>query len=153
MKEEPVNRMFQKEMNKGWALLVLAVLLLLAGIIPPSLGAKTFYTPRLAVALGILVLGWALAILIRYWLARRNAGSMKRAMVEETDERQLLIRSRAGYDAFALSIPATSIGLILYSTISRDLPQPDPFWWYMVFMTLLPIVIYILRTIKYAREY
>jgi ABC-type tungstate transport system substrate-binding protein len=121
--------------------------------VPPILGWQTFYTPRIAVALGILVVGWALAILIRFGIARRNAGSMKRAMIEETDERQLLIRSRAGYDAFTLSIPTTAIGLILYSAISRDLPQPDPFWYYMIFMTLLPIVIYVFRTLKYAKEY
>jgi hypothetical protein len=153
MKEENFTNVFQKEMKKGWALLGLALLLFLAGIVPPILGWQTFYTPRIAVALGILVVGWALAILIRFGIARRNAGSMKRAMIEETDERQLLIRSRAGYDAFTLSIPTTSIGLILYSAISRDLPQPDPFWYYMIFMTLLPIVIYVFRTLKYAKEY
>jgi hypothetical protein len=153
MKEENFTNVFQKEMKKGWALLGLALLLFMAGIVPPILGWQTFYTPRIAVALGILVVGWALAILIRFGIARRNAGSMKRAMIEETDERQLLIRSRAGYDAFTLSIPTTSIGLILYSAISRDLPQPDPFWYYMIFMTLLPIVIYVFRTLKYAKEY
>jgi len=153
MKEENFTKVFQKEMNKGWALLALAMLLFLAGIVPPLLGWQTFYTPRIAIALGILVIGWALAILIRFAIARRNAGTLKRAMIEETDERQLLIRSRAGYDAFALSIPTSSIGLILYSAISRDLPQPDPFWYYMIFMTLLPIVIYVLRTLKYTKEY
>ena len=151
--EEYNNKTFQKEMAKGWVMLVLAIILFLAGVVPPVLGIETFYVPRLAIAFGILVLGWALAILIRYSIARRNAGSMKRAMIEEKDERQLIIRSRAGYDAFFLSIPATSIGLILYSSISRDLPQPDPLWYYMVFMTLLPIVVYIVRVSKYAREY
>ncbi len=153
MEEKNRNKVFQKEMGKGWLMLALAIILFLAGIVPPIIGMKTFYLPRLAIAFGILVLGWALAILIRYAVARRNAGSVKRAMIEETDERQLLIRSRAGYDAFVLSIPTSSIGMILYSGISRDLPQPDPFWYYMILMTLMPIAIYILRTARYAKQY
>jgi len=153
MEENNNNKVFQKEMGKGWSLFVLGAILLLAGTIPPILKLAVFYPPHLAGGFGILIMGWGVAILARFGLARKNAGSVKRAMIEENDERLVLIRSRAGNDAFLLSIPATSIGLLLYSAITRGNPEPDYFWYYMVFMTLLPIVVYIVRMSKYAKQY
>lgn len=153
MEENNSNKVFQKEMGKGWVLFVLGTILLLAGTIPPIMKLTVFYPPHLAGGFGILIIGWGVAILVRFGLARKNAGSAKRAMIEENDERLVLIRARAGNDAFLLSIPATSIGLLLYSAITRGNPEPDYFWYYMVFMTLVPIVVYIVRMSKYAKQY
>jgi hypothetical protein len=107
----------------GWMLLAVGALIAVAGIIAELQLAEQPYNFRIVTALGILFIGMGIGNLIRYGAALRDEKSARRLMVEEADERTVLIRTRAGNRAYWASAAFIYIGLMWASFANRgDLP-------------------------------
>jgi hypothetical protein len=152
-KKKDIN--FRIEVLKGWAILGLGILALLVGLIADFTRVTQHNGGRLVIVPGILIMAWGAGILLKYSLAGADPETARKLRIDETDERTILVRSRAGYDAFQLSIPTVVIGFFAYTYLNRDTITigTDYFWFYLIFMAAVPIIIYIIRLFKYDKLY
>ena len=84
--------------------------------------------------------------LIRYGAALKNEGSARRLVVEEADERTVLIRARAGNRAYWASAAFIYIGLMWASFAANgELPAlaGNVLWFFLAAAVLVPFGVYI----------
>ena len=113
----------------GWMLLALGILVAVAGIITELQYADQPYNFRIVTGLGILFIGIGVGNLVRYGTALKNEQSARRLIVEEADERTVLIRTRAGNRAYWVSAVFIYIGLMWASfAVNGDLPALEAWW-------------------------
>jgi hypothetical protein len=140
---------FIMEIAKGWTILGIGIILDIFGLWGSYYFSFANPNGRLMVLPGIFITAWGAGILGKYILAGSDPETAKKLQISEKDERLIYVKSRAGYDAFYLSIPANVIGLLVYTYLTRNNTGLDIFWFYLVFLVAIPVVVYFIRLIKY----
>ena len=128
----------------GWGLLILSIILFAAGLVLQFLVVVPFNT-RIVSGLGIFFAGLGLAQILRYRNVQSNPQTA-RLVNEERDERNILIRARAGNRAFWVSIIMIYTALMWLSFASNgSLPIPtlDGLWFFLAAAVVVPLSVYI----------
>jgi hypothetical protein len=139
----------------GRMLLALGILVAVAGIITELQYADQPYNFRIVTGLGILFIGIGIGNLIRYGTALKNEQSARRLIVEEADERTVLIRTRAGNRAYWVSAVFIYIGLMWASfAVNGDLPAlaGNTLWYFLAAGVLVPFGVYMLSFLIDSRN-
>ena len=138
----------------GWTLVVAAVVVGATGLALQAASAVLPFDPRLVTGIGIVLLGLAIAALIRGGVGTR-AGDTSRLGVEELDERNVAIRRLAGSRAFVVSVTLT-YALLMWVSFSANgqLPalSPDALWYALAAAVVLPLVVYAVSAIQADRS-
>jgi hypothetical protein len=114
------------------------------------------YDPRIITALGILLVGVGVGHVVRYRIALKDARSATQLIVEEQDERSILIRSRAGNRAYWVSTLLAFAGLMWVSFAGNGaLPEMagDALWYFLATIVVIPFVMYVLSIMIDERNY
>lgn len=138
------NSYFSKRLKISTAALVIGVLLIGAGITFSILQPEDASLRRWSVSLGFFFTGIGAVNFLRYRSVVQNPTAARRVELAEKDERSLMIRNRAGYSAYLLSMLISYGGLLIYSNLSQSTQGFDFFWYYLAFAALAPSVFYII---------
>jgi ABC-type uncharacterized transport system permease subunit len=138
----------------GWTLVVAAVVVGATGLALQAASAVLPFDARLVTGIGIVLLGLAIAALIRGGVGTR-AGDTSRLGIEELDERNVAIRRLAGSRAFVVSVTLT-YALLMWVSFSANgqLPAltPDALWYALAAAVVLPLVVYAVSAIQADRS-
>ncbi len=129
----------------GWLLLAGGLAVLAASLVAARLDQNASFNFNIIGGLGIAVGGLGLAYLVRYGLALRSEEAAHRVMVEERDERGVLIRQRAGDRAYWTSALVVYVGLMWSSFAANgQLPalEGDVLWNFLAIAVLVPFGVY-----------
>lgn len=139
----------------GWGLAVTGGVACAAGLTLQAVSAALPFDPRVATGFGILLLGLAIAALMRGGVGVRDSDATRRLGVEEQDERNVTIRRLAGSRAFRVSA-ALTYGLLMWVSISANgqLPalSPDGLWYALAAALVLPMLVYVVSVIQAQRS-
>lgn len=111
------------------------------------------FDARIVSGLGILLLGVGLAQYITYHGARGDPKAASRKMIDERDERNVLLRARAGHRAFWVSLGLGYTGLMWASFAGNgQVPalEGDTLWFFLVALVVIPFGVYLFN---YVRAY
>ncbi len=128
----------------GLALLAAGVIFGLGGIILERLAAGLPVNPKTITALGILFFGAGIGLVVRYGAGMRNPTLARRLASEERDERQQVLRGRAGLRAFLVSEALSYTLLLTVSSIGNGSGEfsSDALWYALVVLFLAPFGVY-----------
>ncbi len=129
----------------GWLLLAGGLVLLAGSLVATATNPNATFNFRIVGGLGIFIAGLGLAFAVRYGGALRSEAAARRVMVEERDERSVLIRQRAASRAYWTSAVLVFGGLMWSSFAANgQLPQleGDGLWNYLVAATVVPLAVY-----------
>lgn len=140
------------KIRRGWYLLALGVLMIIGGIVLNQL--HFLMNNKLISALGVLAAGGAIGVLVKYITLKRNPEVARRVLAEETDERSQAIRDRAGSRGFEAALGIAALALIVYSAVNIQIsqPDPDPLWWFLAFLVVIPLGVYIFFLVRYQEK-
>ncbi len=141
------DKWIQGKIRSGWLYLVAGIVLSLAGILIGLRSSPGAFDPRIITGLGILLIGVGIAVLVRYIAVKKDASSTGRLLAEEPDERNTLIRTRAGNRAYWVSVAFIYSGLMWASFAANDkLPElgGDTLWLFLAGAVILPFLVYII---------
>jgi hypothetical protein len=141
--------------RRGWTFLAAGALVMILGIFNELMYSSLSYDPRIVTALGILFAGIGIGYLVRYRTALKDTRFAKHLIVEEQDERSILIRARAGNRAYLVSLALAFTGLMWVSFAgNRSLPElgGDALWYFLAAVVVIPFVIYVVSTIMDERS-
>lgn len=130
----------------GWLLLAGGLVLLVGSLVAARAIPNEPFNFRIVGGLGILIAGLGLAFAVRYGAALRDDAAARRVMVEERDERSVLIRQRAASRAYWTSAVLVFGGLMWSSFAANgQLPQleGDGLWNYLAGATIVPLAVYL----------
>jgi hypothetical protein len=130
----------------GWLLVACGIAVLAASLVLARANPDFPWNLRILGGVGIVLGGIGAAMVLRYRPAISNDEVARRLMVEERDERGVLIRRRAGQRAYWMSAFLVYGGLMWTSFASiGDLPalEGDGLWNYLVIALLVPAFVYI----------
>jgi hypothetical protein len=130
----------------GWLLVACGIAVLAASLVLARANPDFPWNLRILGGVGIVLGGIGAAMVLRYRPAISNDEVARRLLVEERDERGVLIRRRAGQRAYWMSAFLVYVGLMWVSFASiGDLPalEGDGLWNYLVITLLVPAFIYI----------
>ncbi len=153
--DNQTKQIFKNELLKGWLILGVGILFAVIGLLLGTTSVSTHTGGRMMVVPGILITAWGLGIVLKYSLAGTNPEAARQLRINETDERQVLVRSRAGRDAFQFALPLICFGLFFYTILNRDTITVgiDYFWYFLIILVVLPVLVFIIRLAKYDRMY
>lgn len=141
------NTALKRKISQGWTMLGAGLFLLALSFALPALLSAGDPNFKWLGGFGILLIGWGGTHLARYLLAARSPETARRAIVEDTDERNLAIRNQAGYTAFMVTFLASSFTLIIYSAMTRGQPV-DALWLYMAAVVLVPSMVFVIAMVR-----
>lgn len=133
--------------------LTYAIVFLIIGVLALSIGVAIEISnkdiganARLITASGILFSGISLSSWLRYFAGRKDNGAAARLINDETDERLVLMRARAGKRGFWSSISLTYL-LLLWESFSSNGQLPalsdDARWYWLACAVVVPLIVYI----------
>jgi membrane protease YdiL (CAAX protease family) len=135
-----------KYISRRWrlslVLLAAGVILAIAGALLPRLVGPLPINPKLVTALGILAFGVGLGIAVRYGSGLKNPAAARRLVSEEQDERQAILRGRAGFRAFLAAEALAYILLMIVSLNAYQDPLADALWYALAVIVLAPFAVY-----------
>lgn len=140
------NKWINRQARLGGWLLAGGILVAAVGAALELTRADLPFDARLVTALGILLLGGATAYLLRYRSARKDPDAAQRLITEENDERNRLMRLRAGSRAYTASLILAMIGLMWVSWAANgSLPSlsDDVLWYYLAVLVIAPGLVYL----------
>lgn len=129
----------------GWVLIAGGAVIFAAGIALQYLFQVAF-NARVISGLGILTAGMGLAQIVRYGAVLKDRRAAAQLINQERDERDRLIRARAGSRGFWVSLVMTYILLMWQSFASSgSLPEftADVLWFYLAAAVIVPTLVYI----------
>jgi ABC-type uncharacterized transport system permease subunit len=141
------NKWIQGKIRSGWLYLVAGIILSLAGLLVGFRSTVESFDPRIITGLGILLIGIGIGTLVRYIAVKKDARSSGRLVAEELDERNTLIRARAGNRAYWVSAALIYAGLMWASFAANGkLPElrGDTLWFFLAGAVVLPFLVYII---------
>jgi hypothetical protein len=130
----------------GWLLLACGIVAFAASLLLARANPDFHWNLRILGGVGMVIGAIGGAMIVRYRGALSNEDVARRLIVEERDERSVLIRQRAGQRAYWVSALLVFIGLMWASFGSNgDLPalQGDGLWNYLAIALLVPGFVYI----------
>ena len=140
------NQWIKSKIRMGWMFLAAGALVAVVGIFTEIQYADLPYNFRIITGLGILLAGVGVGYLVRYKAALKDSPSARRLTVEDRDERNVLLRSRAGNRAYWVSTAFIYSGLMWASFAANgDLPDltGDVLWFFLAAGVLIPFGVYI----------
>lgn len=140
------NAVLKRKISQGWAMLGAGLLLLALSFALPALLPRSLMNFKWVGGFGILLIGWGGTFLARYLLAARSPETARRAIIDDTDERNRAIRNQAGYVAFMVTFLTSSVALIIYSALTRGQPT-DALWLYMAAVVIVPSIVYVITMV------
>lgn len=140
------NAVLKRKISQGWAMLGAGLLLLALSFALPALLPRSLMNFKWVGGFGILLIGWGGTFLARYLLAARSPETARRAIIDDTDERNRAIRNQAGYVAFMVTFLTSSVALIIYSALTRGQPA-DALWLYMAAVVIVPSIVYVITMV------
>jgi hypothetical protein len=135
------KKYFTSRIQMGWAFLAAGLIVAVAGIIIGRVYSYLPYNYGLITAVGILMIGVGVNFLVRYTAALKD----ERLMVEERDERTVLMRARAGNRAYWVSTVLVYTGLMWSSFAANGGLPPlagDTLWYFLAAAVLIPFGVY-----------
>lgn len=148
---EKRNDWVKSKVRTGWTLLGIGLVVMVGEIIAERQFASSPYNLRILTGLGIVFAGLGVANLVRYAALLRDGQNARRIKAEEQDERNLLIRLRAGNRAYLTSAALIYAGLMWASFASNgDLPDlsGDVLWFFLAGCVILPFGVYAVSIIQ-----
>lgn len=130
----------------GWMFLAAGIFIASVGIFAELQYADLPYNLRIITGLGILFIGSGVGYMLRYRAALKDEQSARRLNIEERDERDVLIRARAGNRAYWVSAVFLYIGLMWASFAANgSLPAltGNILWFFLAASVLIPFGVYI----------
>jgi hypothetical protein len=130
----------------GWLLLSCGVLVFAASLVLARANPDFPWNLRILGGVGLVIGGLGVGLLVRYRPAISNEEVARRIVVEERDERGVMIRQRAGQRAYWVSAILVYVGLMWASFASNgDLPalEGDGLWNYLAVALLVPLFVYL----------
>ena len=130
----------------GWLLLACGIVVFAASLVLARANPDFPWNLRIMGGVGIVIGGVGAAMIARYRPAISNDEAARRLIVEERDERGVLIRRRAGQRAYWTSALLVYVGLMWASFASNgDLPalEGDVLWNFLVIAFVVPFAVYI----------
>jgi hypothetical protein len=130
----------------GWLLLATGIVVFAASLVLARANPDFPWNLRILGGVGIVFGGVGAAMIARYRPAISNGEVARRLIVEERDERDVLIRRRAGQRAYWTSALLVYVGLMWASFASNgDLPalEGDVLWNFLVIAFVVPFAVYI----------
>lgn len=130
----------------GWGSLAAGILVMILGLFAAQQYSYLPYNFRIITGLGILIVGIGVGYLVRYGAAmNKDQLTARRLAAEETDERSLMIRNRAGNRAYWVSTAMVYSGLIWTSFAANGgLPalSGNVLWYFLVACVMIPFGVY-----------
>lgn len=145
------NQWVKSKVRTGWILLAIGLVVIVAGIIAERQFTSSPYNLRILTGVGIVFAGLGIANLVRYAVLLRDGQSARRIKADEQDERNTLIRLRAGNRAYLVSAALIYAGLMWASFASNgDLPDlsGDVLWFFLAACVVLPFGMYAVSMIQ-----
>lgn len=134
-----------RQVRLGWIFFAAGAVLAITGILLQRGVADVPFNARIITGVGILLLGIAVSYLVRYWTARRSPQAAARMMSEERDERNQLIRGRAGSRAYWCSA-ILAYALLMWVSFASNGSLPalseDALWYVLAGLVILPFGVY-----------
>jgi ABC-type uncharacterized transport system permease subunit len=134
------------KIRTGWFFIGLGILFILVGVYFEINYSYIPYNVSIITGLGILWLGIGIGLVVRYMAGKKGDQSAKRLMVEELDERNQLIRYRAGYRGFWVAIILVYIILMWLSMAANGSLPPigkELLWYLQVLCVVIPFGVYL----------
>lgn len=134
----------------GWFFIGLGILFILVGVYFEINYSYIPYNVSIITGLGILWAGIGIGLIVRYMAGKKGAQSAKRLMFEELDERNQLIRYRAGYRGFWVAIILIYIVLMWLSMAANGSLPPiskDVMWYLQAACVVIPFIVYFVSVI------
>jgi len=146
------NAEINVKIRRGWTLFGLGMVLIVGGILLNQ--SHFLMNNRLVSALGVLVVGISIGVLVKYLTLKRHPEVAQRVMAEEDDERSRAIHDRAGRRGFEAAMGLLALVFIVYSAGSITVYQsdPDPVWWFLAFLVSVPLAVYIFFLVHYQEK-
>ena len=129
----------------GWALLVAGAAILAGSLVAAAANPGSDFNFKIVGGLGIVIAGGGVGVLVRYGNALRDREAARRVIIEERDERGVLIRQRAGNRAWWTSVAIVWLGLMWASFAANgQLPklQDDLLWNFLAVAVVVPFTVY-----------
>ncbi|HSM25416.1 MAG TPA: hypothetical protein VK856_11180 [Anaerolineaceae bacterium] len=144
------KRWLNRRIRIGWFFVGLGILFVLVGVYFEIYYSYIPYNVSIITGLGILWAGIGIGLIVRYMAGKKGEESAKRLMVEELDERNQLIRYRAGYRGFWVAIILVYIVLMWLSMAANGSLPPvgeELLWYFQVVCVVIPFSVYIISFI------
>lgn len=149
------NKWINRQARLGGWLLAGGIIVVAVGAALELTQADLPFDARLVTALGILLLGGAAAYLVRYRSARKDPTAAQRLITEESDERNQLLRQRAGSRAYTASLVLAMIGLMWVSWAANGSLPPvsdDLLWYFLAGLVIAPGLVYLASMLMDDRQ-
>lgn len=138
--------LIRKRYFTGWVLLLTGVLVFIFGILKELSIQSRPFNPRVITGFGFVLIFAGVGVLIRYKSALKDEKTAKRILIDTTDERTVLIRSKAGHRAFWVAM------IIIYALLqyvsfasNRSVPalNEDLLWYILSAAVVIPFGVYV----------
>jgi len=117
------------------------------GIILEMMKIYTGFENRLITSVGLLFIGEGFANWMQCLAAKKDESSVKRDIIESTDERLIIIRFRAGNRGFRISI-AITYALLMWESLSFSDLVPilseELRWYWLALAVIVPFAVYVI---------
>jgi hypothetical protein len=144
------KKWLNNRIRMGWFFVGLGILFILVGVYFEINYSYIPYNVSIVTGLGILWAGIGIGLVVRYQTALKNNQSAKRLLIEEFDERNQLIRYRAGYRGFWVAIILVYVILMWLSMAANGSLPPigeELLWYFQVACVVIPFGVYIISFI------
>jgi len=145
----------EKRMKLGWIMLIIGVTICIVGITSEIKITNRPFDLRIITGLGILFMGIGIGQIVRYRAATKDGVIAKRIVIEEQDERSVLIRAKAGNRAYWVSMGLIYILLMWISFASNGrlvYPDENILWYFLALAIVLPFGVYLFSIIHDERS-
>jgi hypothetical protein len=149
------KKWISSRIRMGWMFLAAGVFVMMVGVFSELKFTHPSFNFRIITGTGILLSGIGVGYLVRYTAALKGESSARLVTVEEMDERNVLIRTRAGNRAYWASSILIYIGLMWASFAANgDLPAltGDALWFFLAASVLIPFGVYITNILNEQRK-
>lgn len=149
------QKWISRQRRTGRILLAAGALLFAGGLAAQFLARGLPFDARILSGVGIFLLGLGISYLVRSQSARRDPQAAGRALREERDERNQMIRARAGSRAYWTSA-ALGYALLMWVSFASNGSLPvlseDALWYTLAGVVVLPFIVF-LASLVYDQQH
>jgi hypothetical protein len=133
------------QVRAGCLLILVGATLLAGSLAAAAANPGSTFNFNIVGGLGIAIAGGGIGVLVRYGNALRDGEAARRVIVEERDERGVMIRTRAGNRAWWVCVLIVWLGLMWASFAANgQLPAlaGDTLWNFLAIAVVIPFGVY-----------